>query len=236
MRWSILLIGLFASLCFASESEPSMPSWDGELGLGLTLSSGNSDTKNASATIDLSQERVQWRHTVKFNALYSEDSGTRTAQRYRLAGKSDYKLPENNFLFITGAYEDDDFSAYDYQITLAFGYGWRLIDQEKQLLDIEVGPGFRYSELKAGGEDQEAVLRVAGKYQLDLSATAKFAQELQVEAGPEATISRSVTSLTTAISGALSLRAAFEMKHNSGAPSGTDNLDTLTTLSAVYQF
>lgn len=213
-----------------------MSAWDGEVGFGLTLASGNSDTKNASGTLDLSQERIDWRHAIQFSALYSEDSGTRTAQRYRLAGKSDYKLPENKFLFISGAYEDDDFSAYDFQATMTVGYGWRVIERADQVLDLEIGPGFRYSELKAGGSDEEVVLRVAGKYSLDISPTAQFGQTLQVESGSAATISRSVTSLTTAVSGALSLRAALEMKHNSGAPSGTDELDTLTTLSVVYKF
>lgn len=204
--------------------------------MGLTLSSGNTDSKNVKGTVDLGTDRAQWRHAIRLDALYNEESGTKTGQRYRLSGKSDYKLPANKFLFVAGAYENDEFNAYDYQMTLSLGYGCRLIDRADQVLDVEVGPGYRFSEYKAGGDENEAIFRLAGKFRWDISAQAQFGQTLSVEAGGDATISRSLTSLTTKITDSLSLRAAFEAKHDSGAPAGSDEFDTQTSLSAVYQF
>ena len=231
---SCLLIS--TNVMAAEEKAPDASTWKGDVELGLVIATGNTETKTANGKVDVENDRIDWRHNVIFEVLFSEESEERTAEKYTLTGKTDYKLPEDSFLFAIGTYENDQFSGYDYQLSVALGYGKRLIKQEGLFLDAEIGPGYRYSELADGGNESEGILRLGAELGWEISENATFNQKLSTEIGEESTITKSTTSLTTKINSSLSFKSALDIKHDSGAPEGSKETDTKTSISLVYGF
>jgi len=142
--------------------------WSGEGELGFLMTSGNSETESVNARLDLNYETARWRHNGHMAALYnaeeteSESGETEmetSAEKYLVSAKSGYKFTENNYAFLTGTYEDDRFSGYDYQTSVSAGYGRRVVKTERMLLEMEIGPGYRYNRLNGGGEEKEGILR-----------------------------------------------------------------------------
>ena len=219
--------------------------WSGEGELGYLMTSGNSETESLNAGLDLNYEARPWRHHARFQAFYSaEEKETETgeeemetsAQKYRISGKTDYLFTENNYAFLTGSYQDDRFSGYDYETSVAAGYGRRLFQTDRLLMEVEAGPGYRYKRLETGGEDEEAILRFYALFTAQVSESALFKQELSVEAGADQTVTESITSIKTRINSLFSMKASYTLEHTSTVPEDTEKTDTETALTLVYSF
>ena len=103
-------------------------------------------------------------------------------------------------------------------------------------LDLEIGPGARQTKLDNGETDSEAIARGAAKLEWDISKTSKFTEVLTVEAGEDVTITKSVTGLSSKINGNLSMKITYTYKTTSEVPVGTDDTDTETAVTLVYNF
>lgn len=230
----------------ASAQESHQPSnWNGEGEIGYLMTSGNSETESLNAGLDLNYEARPWRHHARFQAFYSaEESETESgeeemetsAQKYRITGQTDYQFTENNYAFLRGSYQDDRFSGYDYETSVSAGYGRRLFQTDRLLMEIEAGPGYRYKRLETGGEDKEAILRAYTLFTAQISENAMFKQELSVEAGADQTVTESISSVQTRINSIFSMKASYTLEHTSTVPEGTEKTDTETALALVYNF
>ena len=229
---SLLLLALPITSLAASED-----TWKGEAELGLVATDGNSKTRNISAKTDINNERKSWRHNIHAEALYSSNEDITSSEKYLLSGTSNYKFNDSDSAFLTGTYDDDRFSGFEYQATLALGYGRRLINEGgEQTLDFEIGPGYRVSELYNGDSVDEAVLRVSGKYFLALSKSSNFQQTLIADAGEESTILKSISSIKAQTNGSLAMKVSLTIKNTSDVPEGVEETDSETAVTLVYGF
>ncbi len=227
----LLLMSPVASLC-ASENE-----WQRELELGMVATDGNTDTRNITTKADFTKEHTQWRLNVHSEMLYSSSEGQSTAEKYLISNTNNYKFNEFDSMFFSANYEDDRFSGFDNQITLAAGYGNRLIHNENaQILDVEIGPGYRISNMEDGDSIDEVVLRLGGKYFLSLTKNSDFQQSLLSDIGEDATISKSISSLKAQVNGRLAMKMSLTLKHTSDVPDDVSNTDAETSVTLVYDF
>lgn len=211
--------------------------WSGEAELGFVSTSGNTETETFNAKAKVVNDRERWRHTGKLDVLTASDEGDRTAERYFLSEKSDYKLSRISYLFLLLTYEDDRFTGYDYRASESVGYGRTVISRTNLTLDLEGSIGARQSELIAtGNRSSEGIARLAGALNWKISDSAKFSQDLESEIGEDATITRSVSALTTTVAGNLAAKFAVRVKHTSDVPPGIDNADIETSTTLVYTF
>lgn len=239
-----VLFAASATAVQAQDAEMPVGSWAAEVALGLIVTSGNTETESLSGNAQVVHEREYWRHTGKLEAFKSsqEDPTTgedqTTADRWLASAKSDYKIGGGaNYLFAMVTYEDDRFSGYDYQASEVVGYGRNIIQRPDMKLDAEVGVGARQRKEELSGESvNDAIARLGGKFEWNFSASATFAQELNVETGEEATITTSLTSLSSQLVGNLAAKLAFRVKNVSDVPAGVDKTDTETTANLVYKF
>lgn len=208
----------------------------GEGEFGATASSGNTDTQNLVAKLKLSKKSGAWFNEVGLAAINSTDSDSTTAERYLITGKTARDLNEKIYAFGSGKYDKDRFSGFDYQATIAGGLGIHAIKTDKVTLDLEAGPGYRFSETDAGDEQNEAVLRAGLFYKNQLTDTTHFLQNFVVEAGSDNTTIDSETALTVKMSDSLALKASILVKNNSDVPVGIEKTDTLTGVSLIYGF
>ena len=118
----------------------------------------------------MTYEVDKWRHNghAEGYGSSSEDVVTgesvTSAERYLLAGKSDYKFTEHDYAFGLVKLQKDLFSGFEYEHVVALGYGRKIIKQADMELDVEIGPGVRFYKVDNGVADEEALLRLAGKY------------------------------------------------------------------------
>ena len=239
---ALVLCALFATApSVAKEKKPL--SMDGEFGLIITT--GNTEATSLSAGLSGTQELADWSNEYSLDALYKQDkvsSGTgstteTTAQKFFLSGQSNYKLTkENQRLFLFGSYEDDRFSDFKYQSTVALGWNQKLWDNGKSKFSYSVGPGYSFSEGQDGTDLNSVIVRAALEYSHKLSDTAKIKQSLSSEFGEANTKTRSLTSVSATINGALSMKVSLKLDHNTDVDEGSDNLDTETAVTLVYSF
>ncbi len=244
MKKTTMVLTLASSLLVTTNvyAEKEKSPWTSSVELGVINTTGNTKTQTTAAKADVTYEVEKWRHNGHAEAYgsSSEDAVTgesvTSAERYLLAGKSDYKFTEYDYAFGLVKLQKDLFSGFEYEHVVALGYGRKLIKQAVMELDVEVGPGVRFYKVDDGVADEEALLRLAGKYWWAITEHSKFTQDLIVEIGENLTSTTSVTGLQANINSALAMKLTFTVKNKSDVPVGTEETDTETALTLVYNF
>ncbi|MEC8925755.1 DUF481 domain-containing protein [Idiomarina baltica] len=224
--------------------------WEASAEFGLLFTTGNTETESLKAKLNVAKDIRNWRHKGVLDYYTAEqenqDTGetTETADRLFLSAQSNYKFEPNSksSLFIFGSYEEDVYSGYEYQSTLAIGYGARYRYSENLYADYEVGPG--YSRVKPVDENRNpleaegsAILRLAGSMTWDISENSRFNALVSSEIGEENTKSRAEVSISSNINSSLALKVSVSGTHNSEvANEDIENLDTETAVTVVYTF
>lgn len=214
----------------------------GEAALDLADVSGNTESRALAADLALVWEQQRWRERARATAVNEQSSGEATAERYTASGQVDYKLPPAGYLFLLSEYESDRFSGYDYRANAAAGYGRRLLDTDSLTLDAEAGPGYRFSRLEPGRDDDGAAdggeVTARGTLRLEwaITETASLRQDLVVEAGDEATITTSSTRIRSELLDPMSVQIGYQLRNVSETPEDVESTDTRFTVGIAYEF
>jgi putative salt-induced outer membrane protein len=213
----------------------ALAQWTGRGELGASFASGNSDNESANAALELSYARDAWTHTLGFAGNYGSQDGTTTAQRWEIRGQSGYNFTERAYWFGAGRYEDDRFSSYDFQASLATGLGYKLIDSERTKLWVQGGPGYRFAEVRETGESEDGLIfRGDLGFDHQLTETTKIVERFLIETGSDNTYLQNDLGLEVTITGALGLRVGYQVRHNTDVMPGLEKTDTLATVSLIY--
>lgn len=229
-----------------SESEEER-NWNAEAELGLLLRTGNTESQSWKAKFNVERDTELWRHAAELD-YYRQERDTYEgdtevdADRLFTAVQSNRKFDEDSRSSMFGylSYEDDQLSSYDYQATVAAGYGNRYVYSEDLYMDFEAGPGYSYDKRRASGETNgEWILRLAGMLNWDISENSRFTQNLSTELGDDNRRTRSVSALTSNINSSLAIRLSLTLTHNSTVFEQSDGrvpekLDTETAVTLVY--
>ncbi len=231
-----ILVSLMTILPLTALAQPERP-WSGEGDLGFNKSSGNTDTESLLANLKMSYATERWLHTAELGAVNSSDSGDRTAESYEGRWKTDYSYSETYYAFGSARYEDNRFSGYEFQSSIAGGVGAHLIDTNTTMLDVEGGLGYRQSEEQGTGRSLDEVIFISSLvYQRQLTDTTRFESDSHAEAGEDNSYLESTLALKVKINASLALKLGYTVKHNTDVPTGTDETDTLTSVSLNYSF
>ncbi len=209
--------------------------WSGKGGLGIVSQRGNAETETININAELVNTMEQWRHVLGLAVLNSSENEVDTANRFEVYGQSDYKINETSYWFGSGRYEDDDFSQFENQATIAAGYGRELFNNDVHLLNGEIGIGYRRAELRGSGETStDPILRGKLDYAWKLSESATLTNVFLVESGSDNTFAKNTTALTADIANNFGLQLAYEIRHNTDVDDPANNTDFLTTVNLVY--
>jgi len=226
-----------AETATAAAPQAEKNEWKGEGALGYTATSGNTESDSLNAKLGISKEKARWKHSASIESLKSTTDSVTSADRLVFKEKSEYSLGEKAYVFGKLRYEDDKFSGYDYQSSIAFGAGSRFIDTEVHVLDASAGIGYRkIKDALTQLTEEEGILTADASYEYKISTSAVFSEQLSVESGDNNTYSESETGLTTKINGNLASKISYLVKHNSEVPVGTEKTDKVLTVSLVYSF
>ncbi len=221
----------------AEHSESDQGAWKGEGGLGFTSTSGNTDSESLNASLGIGYEIDKWRHSASLRVIQAETEGETSADSLVFTGRSEWDFGEKSYLFGKLRYEDDEFSGYDYQASLAPGVGSRFIENDQHLLDASIGLGLRkIKNSETGDTEDEGIITGDLIYEYRISETATFKETILIESGDENTYTESDTSLILRVVGNLAAKISYLVKRNSDVPPDTDKTDEITTISLVYEF
>ncbi len=249
---SAILLAL-ASAAAPGQEASADEGWSGTGEVGLAMARGNSRSENLNLRLAFSREDARRKHAVSASALrargevsgdFDGDGTTEeryaiSANRYELAGSSALRFDARRHLSGTGRYERDDFSSYDYQATVALGYGHRFIQSERTRLMGELGPGYRRAREADTGQVQSSLI-VRGMFDLrhQLTDSTELTNTLLVESGKDNTFVQNELGVSVAMNERFALKAGLQARHNSDvdADAGIRRTDTLTTVNLVYNF
>lgn len=214
---------------------------DGELGLIAT--SGNTQSSSLKAKLNAKQDLQDWQNSYIVEGFYKReknsgnDESQTSAQKFFSSVQADYKL-ENpaHRLFVFGSFEDDRFSGFKHQATIAGGWSEQLWKDESSAFKYSVGPGYSFAKKDDGENASGVIVRAAADYDWKISDNATFRQLVSTEVGSDNTKSKSETSLSAKINGSLAMKLSFIMNHNSNVEAGKKKLDTETAVTLVYTF
>lgn len=223
--------------------------WDASAELGLLFTSGNTKTETFKTKLNAARDYENWRHKgmIDYYRSEQEDQATGdtyvTGDRLFVSGQSNYKFSPDSrsSLFLFGSYEEDKFSGYEYQGTVAVGYGARYRYSPTLFADYEIGPGYSVNKPIVNGVVQEqessAILRLAGNLVWDITKNSKFNALASTEIGEENTKSRGELSVSANVNSSLALKFSIAANHNSYLEDPSkEKLDTETAVTLVYSF
>lgn len=232
---SLCLLPMF--LHAADNPDSGQGRWFGEGALSFTSSSGNTDSENLNANLNINRETPIWKHKTALESLKSEADGDTSADSLVFTHRSEYTVSKRSYAFGQLRNEDDDFAAFSYQTSLTIGFGTRLTSKPKHNLDLSLGTGYRKSKNSDTGKTtEEAILSSTVNYEYKISETTALTEAFLIETGDENTYTESRTSLRTRINDKLATRMSYLIKHNSEVPSDTDSTDRIVSISLVYSF
>lgn len=246
MKKQLFALSLLSLACapsaFADENKDLQ--MDGEFGLIFTT--GNTETTSAKAALNAKQEFESWSNEYTIKGLYKkdtvevtgeEDVEQTTAQKFFASAQGNYKLDNPaHRIFGFASYEDDRFSSFKYQATLAAGWNHKVWEDEDSSFDYSIGPGYSFAKNQLDESVNGVIVRGALNYSLKLSDTARFSQTFSTEVGSDNTKSRAESALTAQIAGDLSMKLSIKFDHNTEVGVTTEKLDTETAVTLVYSF
>ena len=172
------------------QGQPQKP-WTTEIGAGLAMTNGNSDTKNINLSLGLVHD-PKARNVFRFNGLYlrGDKDGTLLINQTAFTGRDEINLSTRTFVFFQAAFLKDTFKNINYLFSPTAGVGYKLINNDTKLLAIDTGLGGVWERDFARNALSQTVLqdtKAAGAY----NASERFAWKMSTAA----TVTQSFASL-----------------------------------------
>jgi len=125
-----------------SQEYPPDGQWRAALGLGASLSSGNSDASNVSLTGEAVRATEVDKTSLYGNLQYARSGGVATGEQLRLGGRQDHDLSPAAFAFAGLDFERNKFSNLKLRSQLTGGLGYHVLKSPETSFDIFSGLGY----------------------------------------------------------------------------------------------
>jgi len=238
-----ILSTLLLTACLSTAAHAE--GWSGQGEAGLVVASGNTDTETLNVGLKFEKKSELWDHEIGFNAYQASNDDVDTAESINATYTLKRNLTERSNIFLNLGYLDDDFDGFTEQLSVSAGYGYKVIKNERTTWETGVGIGYRdTSELtllddgsEIEGDDLSGVTFVLrSDYSHQITDNTKFVDSFKAEIGSDNTYVENDASLFVAMNERFSLKVGFIVRHNTDPAAGSDETDTISSLSLVYGF
>lgn len=228
-----------AALALPARAEPSATNaWEHTLALGLTATSGNTDTKLYTGSW-LSEFRTLGGDLARLSVdgQNGENEGRKNADNVK--GDQSYKHLLSDRAYVVGSVAElyDSVADISYRITPSIGLGYFLMKGGPASLSVDAGPGYQWEKI-GGVEDDYAVLRASERYERKLTATSKCWQSVdytpKVEDFDVYTINGEIGA-EAAMTTAVNLRAVFRNQYINVPAEGRKRNDTQVIAALAFK-
>jgi len=254
MKMKLLLSAMIAAgvaTNVQAQEEEKKEGWTGQGEAGFISSSGNTDSDSLNLGLKFAKEGKVWNHEIALAAYQASTEGNDTAENFNAGYTLKRNLTERSNIFLTFGYLDDEFDGFTEQLSAAVGYGYKFADGPKVKWEAGAGVGYRDTdELFVTRDDEtgEIISEVEGDdlssatfvlrsdFEAQISETTKFVDNFKAEIGSDNTYVENDAAIFVAINSSFSLKAGYLVRYNSDPAEGSDDTDTITSLSLVYGF
>ncbi len=234
MAWiCVLVLTLVVSKAWADDKN-----WGNQTELSYVESDGNSEvTTFAGKNILTVKQGEQLVYTWDVEALYGESDGQRNSERYSTRLRGDYLFTQRCYAALMVGWHKDSFAGIDDQYYAGGVAGYKLLLGPKNLWLAEAGLDYVGDEYTDNTERDYARARAFSEYQYLFTEKNRFLQSVEYlydfDESDNYNIN-TVTSVSSALNDALSLKASYEIRYdNEPVPGTLDDTETLLTIALV---
>lgn len=241
---SLLTTTIYAHDCDKSATPKKSP-WDGtNVQLGYIFNTGNTQSLSFNVATNLDYTQEAWQNAFLGEFQYARQNGITSRQYFHINNQAQFDIHETermkDYIFVNGDGVASRFSPYDYQTSLASGYGRTLFNTDIFTWKAQIGPGYRYSKLQNSSQsDSDVILMLQTDASLKLGKWGTLEQMVRYEIASAYNFLQANTSLTNKITGHIAIKASFNLTNYSAIPANSSNkykTDTVTNISLVYNF
>jgi putative salt-induced outer membrane protein len=229
-----------ARLARLSNPDP-LANWSGEVELGASRATGNTDNLALYAAIKADRTGLFWRHSLRLRADLQTTSGTATTERILAAWQPNHQVDDDFYIYGLAQFERDRFLGIADRETLGGGIGYSVVQQPAMKLDVEGGPALRHTGFAGGeiGEDGGRTTiagRASMKFRWTISPSLHVSQDVSTFLESGNNNASATTSLDTRLIGAIKARFSYNLQYEQNAPTKREPLDTLSRATLIYSF
>lgn len=211
--------------------------WRWELGLGASVSSGNTEASSATFNADGARISAHGKWTVNGRLLYAKDANGTSAEQVAADSRYDHNLTPLVFLFGQVGGLRDRPANLDLRLTAGGGAGYHLIETPQTVFDVTAGLGVardRYTQPKVVNDQNrnsldrvELLLGENSSHRLTDNTT--FKQQLALSPALDGSGLRAEwkAGLAVAMTAKLKLSVNASMRYNGDPGAGLKKTDTL---------
>ncbi|MFN0007923.1 MAG: YdiY family protein [Planctomycetota bacterium] len=214
--------------------------WHGSVGLGATLSNGNTDRTTFNASAKAESRREKDRRTGEFLWNYSQEEGSITERRVFALGKYDYFASEKLYYLgqLSGEYSKS--ASLDLRVIVAAGVGYQFYEEERWKLAGEAGLAY-VDENYVGSSDDEGFLAARLAYNAEWKPDDKWALGQKTEIFPSLEESSDITARVDThakvqLSEKMFAQIQWLITWDNSPPSGSTGTDSLLLLMLGWSF
>lgn len=229
---------LLASLGFGSPAWGADKSpWSGDVGLGLSNTTGTNATLSVNTKDDLHWKSPLWHNRTHLSFNYTSSGGTVSANRLVVANQTKRLFNPSEYLYGNIRYDRNPFDGYFYHLSQTVGYGQTIALGRQMTLSAEIGAGALEDHPIGQAASAHYVSRFAGNYHWQISQHVVFKEDATALISSSGNNSyESDTSLKTRVYGPIALQMSYTATYNARVPSGYKRLNTITAVNLVYNF
>ncbi len=160
----------------AQDGELERHNWSGKITVSLDMRSGNKETLDYSAIINIKRRTDSTRLIFDYLGRFSTVGNVETANDHRLNEKFDIYLSRSFFWTpLFSEFYQDKFQNIDKQYTAGIGIGYTLIHTKKVEIDVSGGPAVMHTEYVnvSNGDNvnpTSAALELSTKMEIELTS------------------------------------------------------------------
>lgn len=139
---ALLSVVLTGSEVLAQTPLPPPKIWTMAAGVGVALTSGNTDTSTVNASYEVAYD-PHTRNVVKSDglAIRGETNKETSADRFGLNARDEYRVNDRTYVFAQNQYLRDRFKNIGYLLAPTGGVGYKVVDTQATKLGIDTGVG-----------------------------------------------------------------------------------------------
>lgn len=161
------------------------PKWSGDISAGFTITSGNTETENFSASANFrkrtEKDRTQLSADYAKGRQKDPDTGEKetTEEWWRTKAKYDYFLTKKLYGYLDGRYESDAIAELDRRAIVGTGCGYQWIETDVMNFSFEIGIASLYEKFENQTDsNSEITAQVGYNFDYKLNQKLKFIHDL----------------------------------------------------------
>lgn len=210
--------------------------WSGALSATANATSGNTDTLDVGIGARMGYFDGTNGHRFNLAMTYGETDDVATQNDTYLSYDYTREFGKNLYGYGQAQASFSEFGAYEQDMFLGAGLGYRAINNARTNWAIQTGPGFRKAETAAGKEIEEFAWGAGSYFSTKLTDSVSLYNDTTALWSESDLFATNELGLSVAMSRSLALRTSLTTKYHSDPEPGFKDVDNALGVSVVYSF